>query len=182
MLLLIWAGEKYNTQKNPCVVFATQKNPGVFHRPKKNPFWPKCQTQKSPSTPPSLKYVSGAPGHETSTLYNMIATTCSVQRKQCPIAHGTSGFCYQTSEYSVKFFGGKFKLKMHCNQCSSKKFFQAGCMTFGLEHISYILPEIWQPVKLTSFQFALCVCIGGPTWNYAYHMGSSYNEQNSCSC
>ena len=63
---------------------------------------------------------------ETSTLHNMIATTCSVQRKQCPIAHGTSGFCYQASEYSVKFFGGEFKLKMHCNQCSSKIFFQAG--------------------------------------------------------
>ena len=54
MLLLIWAGEKYNTQKNPCVVFATQKNP----------FWPKCLTQKNPSDPPpSLKYVSGAPGN-----------------------------------------------------------------------------------------------------------------------
>ena len=52
MLFLIWADEKYNTQKNPSVIFATQKNP----------FWPKCQTQKNPSDPPSLKYVSGAPG------------------------------------------------------------------------------------------------------------------------
>ena len=42
MLFLIWADEKYNTQKNPCVVLATQKNP----------FWPKCQTQKIPSDPP----------------------------------------------------------------------------------------------------------------------------------
>ena len=51
MLFLIWADEKYNyTQKNPSVVFATQKNPGVFHRPK-----------KILQTPPSLKYVSGAP-------------------------------------------------------------------------------------------------------------------------
>ena len=64
MLFLIWADEKYNTPKNPSVVFATQKNRGVFRRPKKNPFWPKCQTQKNPSDPPSLKYVSvsGAPG------------------------------------------------------------------------------------------------------------------------
>ena len=51
MLFLIWADEKYNyTQKNPSVVFATQKNPDVFHRPK-----------KILRTPPSLKYVSGAP-------------------------------------------------------------------------------------------------------------------------
>ena len=51
--MLIWADEKYNTLKNPCVVFATPKNP----------FWPKCQTQKILRTPPpSLKYVSGAPG------------------------------------------------------------------------------------------------------------------------
>ena len=27
MLFLSWADEKYNTQKNPSVVFATQKNP-----------------------------------------------------------------------------------------------------------------------------------------------------------
>ena len=38
MLLSIWADEKYNTQKNPCAVFATQKNLGVFHRPQKIPF------------------------------------------------------------------------------------------------------------------------------------------------
>ena len=63
MLLLIWADEKYNTPKNPCVVFATQKNPGVFHRPKKIPFGQKwSQTPKNPSDPPSLKYVSGARG------------------------------------------------------------------------------------------------------------------------
>ena len=49
--------------KNPCVVFATQKNPGVFHRPQKIPFGQKwSQTPKNPSDPPSLKYVSGAPG------------------------------------------------------------------------------------------------------------------------
>ena len=56
MLLLIWADEKYNTQKNPCVVFATQKNLGVFHRPQKIPFG------RNVRPPPSLKYVSGAPG------------------------------------------------------------------------------------------------------------------------
>ena len=62
MLLLIWTDEKYNTQKNPCVVFATQKNPGVFHRPKNIPFVQNVRPQKILRTPPSLKYVSGAPG------------------------------------------------------------------------------------------------------------------------
>ena len=62
MLLLIWADEEYNTQKNPCVVFATQKNPGVFHRPKKIPFGQNVRPKKILRIPPSLKYVSGAPG------------------------------------------------------------------------------------------------------------------------
>ena len=48
--------------KNPCVVFATQKNPGVFHRPKKIPFGQNVRPKKLFWTPPSLKYVSGAPG------------------------------------------------------------------------------------------------------------------------
>ena len=52
MLLLIWADEKYNTQKNP----------GVFHRPKHIPFGQNVRPQKILRTPPSLKYVSGAPG------------------------------------------------------------------------------------------------------------------------
>ena len=65
MLLLIWADEKYNTQKNPCVVFATQKNPGVFHRPKNIPFGQNVRPKKILRTPPSLKYVSGAPGGKT---------------------------------------------------------------------------------------------------------------------
>ena len=63
MLFLIWADEKYNyTQKNPCVVFANQKNSGVFHRPKKIPFGQKVRPKKILLTPPSLEYVSGAPG------------------------------------------------------------------------------------------------------------------------
>ena len=62
ILLLIWADEKYNTQKNPCVVFATQKNLGVFHRPKKIPLGQDVRPKKILRTPPSLKYVSGAPG------------------------------------------------------------------------------------------------------------------------
>ena len=62
MLLLIWADEKYNAQKNPCVFFATQKNPGVFHRPQKIPFGQNVRPKKILRTPPSLKYVSGAPG------------------------------------------------------------------------------------------------------------------------
>ena len=62
MLFLIWADEKYNTQKHPSVVFATQKNPGVFHRPKKIPIGQNVRPKKILRTPPSLKYVSGAPG------------------------------------------------------------------------------------------------------------------------
>ena len=55
MILLIWADEKYNTQKNP----------GVFHRPKKIPFGQNVRPKKILRTPPSLKYVSGAPGFWT---------------------------------------------------------------------------------------------------------------------
>ena len=62
MLFLIWADEKYNTPKNPSVVFATQKNPGVFHRPQKLPFGQNVRPKKILQTPLSLKYVSGAPG------------------------------------------------------------------------------------------------------------------------
>ena len=62
MLFLIWADEKYNTPENPSVVFATQKNPGVFHRPQKIPFGLNVRPKKILRTPPSLKYVSGAPG------------------------------------------------------------------------------------------------------------------------
>ena len=67
MLLLIWADEKYNTQKNPCVVFATPKNPGVFHRPQKIPLGQNVRPKKILRTPPppSLKYVSGVPGLQT---------------------------------------------------------------------------------------------------------------------
>ena len=64
MLFLIWADQNYNTQKNPSVVFATQKNLGVFHRPKKIPFGQNVRPKKILRTPPSLKYVSGAPGPE----------------------------------------------------------------------------------------------------------------------
>ena len=64
MLFLIWADEKYSTPKNPSVVFATQKNPRVFHRPKKIPFGRNVRPKKILQTPPSLKYVSGALGHQ----------------------------------------------------------------------------------------------------------------------
>ena len=64
MLFFIWADEKYNTPKNPSVVFATQKNRGVFHRPKKIPFGQNVRPPKIIRTPPSLKNVSGAPGIE----------------------------------------------------------------------------------------------------------------------
>ena len=69
MLFLIWADVKYNTQKNPPVVFATQKNPVVFHRPKKIPFGQNVRPKKILRAPPSVKYVSGAPGQEILGLY-----------------------------------------------------------------------------------------------------------------
>ena len=72
--MLIWADEKYNTQKNPSVVFATQKNPGVFHRPKKISFGQNVRPQKILRTPPSLKYVSGAPG-QSIVWYNTSSET-----------------------------------------------------------------------------------------------------------
>ena len=53
---------KIQYPKNPSVDFATQKNPGVFHRPKKIPFGQNVRPKKILWTPPSLKYVSGAPG------------------------------------------------------------------------------------------------------------------------
>ena len=70
MLFLIWADEKYNTQKNRCVVFATQKNAGVFHRPKKIPFGQNVRPQKILRTPPLLEYVSGAPGLVSESKWN----------------------------------------------------------------------------------------------------------------
>ena len=36
MLLLIWADEKYNTQKYPCAFFATQNIQASFVDPKKS--------------------------------------------------------------------------------------------------------------------------------------------------
>ena len=62
-------------KKNRCVVFATQKNPVVFHRPKKIPFGQNVRPKKILRAPPSLKYVSGAPG-QTGQL------TVSVNGKQ----------------------------------------------------------------------------------------------------
>ena len=71
-------GQKQNYKLRLCYfLFELMKNtipkkiPVLFSRPKempasfidpKNPFWPNCQTPKNPSGPPSLKYVSGAPG------------------------------------------------------------------------------------------------------------------------
>ena len=62
MLLLIWADEKYNTQKNPCVVFPTQKNPGV--RPK-----------KIPRTPPVIKIYEWGPW-EPIPARRSVSATC----------------------------------------------------------------------------------------------------------
>ena len=68
MLLLIWADEKYNTQKNL----------GVFHRPKKIPFGQNVRPKKILQTPPSLKYVSGAPGFTLATKNAMKVETVTL--------------------------------------------------------------------------------------------------------
>ena len=62
MLLLIWADEKYNTQKTPVLFSRPQKIPASFIDPKKSLLAKMSDPQKNPSDPPSLKYVSGAPG------------------------------------------------------------------------------------------------------------------------
>ena len=68
----------FATQKNPSVFFATQKNPGVFHSQN---FRPKNITR----TPPSLKYVSGAPGIQPLSLCNQVTycTTAYLNRLSC---------------------------------------------------------------------------------------------------
>ena len=48
--------------------FANQNNPRVFHRPKKITFGQNSRPKKMIRTPPSLKYVSGAPGEK---YYNL---------------------------------------------------------------------------------------------------------------
>ena len=57
---LIWADEKYNTQKNPSVVFATWKIAASFTDPKKS-LLAKISDQKNPSDPPSLKLCEWGP-------------------------------------------------------------------------------------------------------------------------
>ena len=56
----------HNPKKSPSLFFfATHKSPGVFHRPKKITFGQNFRPKKltwGPPLPPSLKYVSGAPG------------------------------------------------------------------------------------------------------------------------
>ena len=51
-------------KKIPLFFLATQKNPGIFYRPKTITFGQNFRPKKSLGTPlpPSLKYVSGAPG------------------------------------------------------------------------------------------------------------------------
>ena len=78
MLFLIWADEKYNTKKNPSVVFATQKNPSVFHRP----FGQNVRPKKILRTPPSLKYVSGAPGVDNQGAINLAKNPVNHQRSK----------------------------------------------------------------------------------------------------
>ena len=65
----------FATPKNPSgFFFATQKNPGVFHRPKKITFGQNFRPKKITRTPPSLKYVSRAPGLTGMNFYFEPAT------------------------------------------------------------------------------------------------------------
>ena len=64
----------FATLKNPSGFFFCdpKNNPGVFHRPKKSLFAKISDPKKSlghPPPPPSLKYVSGAPGLETKVCF-----------------------------------------------------------------------------------------------------------------
>ena len=60
-----------NPKESLCFFFATQKNPGIFHRPKKITFGQHFRPQKITRNPPSLKYVSGAPGCEVYLPYSL---------------------------------------------------------------------------------------------------------------
>ena len=77
--------------------------------------------------------------------------------------HSRTGEVPSSSPGQVNFFAGHLTFKAYgflgnsnyrriiCNQsCSSKLFFTQVEMTFGLVHVSCILPE-WQAIKLTFF-------------------------------
>ena len=57
---LIWADEKYNTQKNPSVVFATRKIPASFTDPKKS-LLAKMSDPKKSFGPPVIKICEWGP-------------------------------------------------------------------------------------------------------------------------
>ena len=66
----------FATQKNPSVFFRNPKTSWHHSQSQKIHFWPKFQTQKNNSDPPSLKYVSGAPG-----VYNFWCNSKIVARQ-----------------------------------------------------------------------------------------------------
>ena len=135
MLLLIWADKKYNTPKNPCVVnFATQKNP----------FWPKCQTQKNPSDPPSLKYVSGAPGRRGlwNSLYSSPGEVCMSMLSLC-------------SYYGVRKNTDCYKIKS-VTTGSSRFFFSNNGLNFSFNclftsNILWVENDTWQKTIKVGF-------------------------------
>ena len=57
----------FATQKYPSVFFRDPKKSGVFHRPQKITFGQNFRPKNITRTPPSLKYVSGAPGRANSS-------------------------------------------------------------------------------------------------------------------
>lgn len=92
MLLLIWADEKYNNQKNPVLFSWPKKNSGIFHRPKNILFGQNVRPKKILRNPPSLKYVSGAPGallqwlNDVSTLFFVKQILKSAPKALCFIS------------------------------------------------------------------------------------------------
>ena len=70
-----------NPKESLWFFFATQKNPGIFHRPKKITFGQHFRPKKITRNPPSLKYVSGAPGCEVYLPYSLWKNwfTCSIE-------------------------------------------------------------------------------------------------------
>ena len=72
MLLFIWADEKYNTQKNPCVVFVTQKNPGVFQRPQKIPLGQNVRPNKILRAPPVIKICEWGPWDTDKSWFSVV--------------------------------------------------------------------------------------------------------------
>ena len=74
----------FATPKNPSYFVATQKTPGVLHKPKKITFGQNFRPKKITRSPPSLEYVSGAPGVARNSFLARAACAAEV----LPLNHG----------------------------------------------------------------------------------------------